>query len=120
MLADLRNFIRKVDNDVYPSEAYSGYKWVFTPDMIPNSRKLHDVPSDALIKEYEEKLLKHTIDLLNKDKEALKLLMAKVGRESDFESERKKIVFLNKLEQNLKAKEFFGITKFEHIVKKND
>lgn len=120
MLADLRNFIRKVDNDVYPSEAYSGYKWVFTPDMIPNSRKLHDVPSDALIKEYEEKLLKHTIDLLNKDKEALKLLMAKVEKTKDFEDPQLQKIFLVKLEQNLQTQQFFSITKFEHIVKSND
>lgn len=120
LLEDLSNFIRKVDDDVYPSEAYTGYKWVFTPDMIPNSRKLHDVPSDALIKEYEEKLLKHTIERLKKDEKALKTLIEKTGQDSSKFDQFELDEYLDDLAEELSEAKFFEITKFKHIVKSND
>lgn len=120
MLEGLSNFIRKVDGDVYPSEAYSGYKWVFTPDMIPNSRKLHNVPSDALIKEYEEKLLKHTIDYLHKNEKAFQALLKKSGKLGNKFTPSERSKYLNALKGELASAKFFEITKFEHIVRKND
>ena len=110
----------KTNEDVYPSEAYSGYKWVFPPDMIPNSRKLHNVPSDALIKEYEEKLLKHTIDRLKKDEKALKTLIEKTGLDSSKFTQRDLDEYLDDLAKELRDAKFFEITKFKHIVKNND
>lgn len=108
----------KTNDDVYPSEAYSGYKWVFTPDMIPNSRKLHNVPSDALIKEYEEKLTNYTLDLLESDsnQKSLQLIMKKAGKEAAFENETLKEEFLLELGTKLVEAKFFSITKFENIV----
>ena len=105
---------------MYPSEAYSGYKWVFTPDMIPNSRKLHNVPSDALIKEYEEKLLKHTIDYLYKNEKAFQALLKKSGELGNEFTPAERLKFLNELKGELADVKFFEITKFEHIVRKND
>ncbi|TMO88519.1 hypothetical protein CWC15_00715 [Pseudoalteromonas spongiae] len=75
--------------------------------MIPNSRKLHNVPSDALIKEYEEKLLKHTIDHLKRDEIALVALMKKSGNGSKSSIREEQLKFLDELEDILDDRKFF-------------
>ena len=53
LLDDLGNFI---NND------YSGYKWVYTPDVIPTSRTLDKLPLRSTLQEYSDNITNEIIE----------------------------------------------------------
>lgn len=107
LLDDLGNFI---------NNGYAGYKWVFTPDVIPNSRVLDKLPDKSALEEYRNKMIDYLEDSL--DDERIIYLMEKNGsKPQDIKNDKLRKSFKEKLFRTIESEAFFDVADFEKIVK---
>ncbi|ATC96887.1 hypothetical protein [Pseudoalteromonas tunicata] len=101
---------------------YKGYQWVFTPDVLPDSRTLTKAPTDAVLIKQQDEILEHIISLI--DDNVLTTIMQKqnLDKVGPIKDPDKRLAFKDGLVEQLKELQksdmpFISITKFEQIIK---
>lgn len=107
LLDDLGNFI---------NNGYSGYRWAFTPDVLPNSRTLDKMPDKASLQVYRDEMVDYLLDSL--DNKRVSYLMKKAGYDkAELTDDTVRKDFITSLVSAVENEDFFDVIDYKNIVK---